>query len=177
LVRRHGTLARTQGKPPDGAIDARPNHLMKFAEDRPYANPEAAARKLIGIIYCNNEVGRRKYSAYTPTRKKNVKEPRRPLPCWIYGKLYQARNHFLHGNRVSIKTLSPTNVQTGLFWLAPSLYRLALSSFLDLAVEKGLPYWLSDDYERKPKLRAKRLVYDRQSMIERALLRIRKKKV
>jgi hypothetical protein len=129
------------------------------------------------ITYCNDEVGRRKYSAYNPNRKKNVKEPRRPLPCWIYGKLYQARNHFLHGNRVSIKTLSPTNVQTGLFWLAPSLYRLALSSFLDLAAEKELPYWLSNDYECKPKLREKRLVYDRQSMVERALLRIRKEKV
>lgn len=128
------------------------------------------------IAYCDQQVGRRQYSAYNLNQKKNVKEPRRPLPCWMYGKLYQARNHFLHGNRVSIKTLSPTGVQTGLFWLAPSLYRLALSSFLGLVADRGLPYWASDEYKRKPSLRAKRRTYDRQQMIERALLRIRKKK-
>src|SRR5215467_1097666 len=27
---------------------------------------------------------------------------RRPSPCWLYGRLYRARNSFLHGNPVSL---------------------------------------------------------------------------
>jgi hypothetical protein len=132
------------------------------------------------VTYCDRKVGRRRYAAYIPewnkrnNKKQQVKEPRRSLPCWIYGKLYQARNDFLHGNRVSVKALSPKGTQNGLFWLAPSLYRLALTGFLKLSVDHNLPYWLSDSYKSNPLLRKKRDAYDRQSMIERALLRIRK---
>jgi hypothetical protein len=135
---------------------------------------------LEGLVYCDRKVGARKYAAYVPTRKKGksgkqgTKEPRRPLPCWIYGKLYQARNDFLHGNHVSVKTLSPTGTKDGLFLLAPSAYRLALTGFLKLTVDRNLPYWLSDSYKDNPALRKKREAYDRQSMIERALLRIRR---
>jgi len=91
----------------------------------------------------------------------------------MYGELYQARNDFLHGNRVSVRTLSPKGSQDGLFWLAPLLYRLALTGFLKLSVDRNLPYWLSDSYKNNSLLRKKRKAYDRQSMIERALLRIR----
>ncbi len=135
---------------------------------------------LEGVTYCDRKVSRRRYAAYIPewkkrkNKKQNVKEPRRSLPCWIYGKLYQARNDFLHGNRVSVKTLSPTGTKDGLFWLAPSVYRLALTGFLKLSVDQNLPYWLSDSYKSNPLLQRKRKAYDRQSMIERALLRIRK---
>jgi hypothetical protein len=129
---------------------------------------------LEGIAFCDRNVGRRRYAAYSPGKKKKVKEPRRSLPSWIYGKLYQARNDFLHGNRVSPKTLSPKGTEDGLFWLAPSLYRLALTGFLKLSADHHLPYWLSDDYDKRPALRKKRKAYDRQSIAERALLRIRK---
>jgi hypothetical protein len=120
-----------------------------------------------------------RYAAYIPGKKRNnkgqkVKVPRRSLPCWIYGELYQARNDFLHGNRVSVKTLSPTGAKDGLFWLAPSVYRLALTGFLKLSVDRNLPYWLSDSHKNDPLSRRKQEAYDRQSMIERALLRIRK---
>ena len=125
-----------------------------------------------GITYCDRKVGRRQYAAYMPKGKRGTKVPRRPLPCWIYGKLYQARNHFLHGNRVTAKTLSPTGSQSGLFWLAPCLYRLALSGFLKVAVDQRLPYWQSDKYQKSEVLRKKRTICDRQHMIERALLRI-----
>ena len=132
------------------------------------------------VTYCDRKAGRRGYAAYIPewkkgkNKKQNIKEPRRSLPCWIYGKLYQARNDFLHGEPVSVKTLSPTGTKDGLFWLAPSLYRLALTGFLKLSVDRNLPYWLSDDYENNPLLQKKREAYDQQNMIERALLRIRK---
>jgi hypothetical protein len=135
---------------------------------------------LEGVTYCDCKVGRRRYAAYIPewkkrnNKKQNVREARRSLPCWIYGKLYQAWNDFLHGNRVSVKTLSPKGTQDGLFWLAPSVYRLALTGFLKLSVDQSLPYWLSDSYDKNPLLRKKRKAYNRQSMIERALLRIQK---
>ena len=131
------------------------------------------------ITYCDEKVGRRRYAAYVPkwkkdqNKKKKTKEPRRPLPCWIYGKLFQARNHVLHGNRVTIKTLSPTGTKDGLFWLAASLYRLGLSGFLNLVVDKKLPYFLSHAYDKNVPLQKKRKMYDRQHMVERALLRIR----
>ena len=96
------------------------------------------------------------------------------MTCWIYGKLFQARNHFLHGNRVTIKTLSPTGTKDGLFWLAPSLYRLGLSGFLNLVVDKELPYFLSHVYDKNVPLQKKRKMYDTKHVVERALLRIRK---
>jgi hypothetical protein len=68
--------------------------------------------------------------------------------------------------------LSPKGTKNGLFWLAPSLYRLALSGFLSLIIDKDLPYWLSDVYDKNPELRMRRKVYERQHMAERALLRI-----
>ena len=70
--------------------------------------------------------------------------------------------------------LSPKGTEDGLFWLAPSLYRLALTGFLKLSVDRHLPYWLSDD-DKTPALRKKRKAYDCQSIAERALLRIRKR--
>lgn len=134
------------------------------------------------LVYCDRNVGRRQYAAYVGKKKKRAapamqrtKHPRRPLPCWIYGRLYDARNHFLHGNPVSLKLLSPTKGSgEGLFWLAAPLYRLALGSFLNLSVEKDLPYWLSSKYDGNQKLQKKRRAHDRQHMIERSLLRIRK---
>ncbi|MCA3350880.1 MAG: hypothetical protein INF97_09825 [Roseomonas sp.] len=60
------------------------------------------------------------------------KVQRRPLAAALYARLYFARNAFLHGNPVSRKTLK---IQTGgqtLFHIAAPLYRLALTSFLDL---------------------------------------------
>jgi hypothetical protein len=62
---------------------------------------------------------------------RNIVE-RRPLAAALYARLYFARNAFLHGNPVSRTTLK---IQTGggtLFHIAAPLYRLALTSFLEL---------------------------------------------
>ena len=82
-------------------------------------------------------VGTRRYVAYKGRSKQPW--PRRSLSCWLYGKLYQARNRFLHGSPVRISLLNPPNSQAGLFWLAPSLYRLALTGFLDLSFKRPIP--------------------------------------
>jgi hypothetical protein len=123
------------------------------------------------LAYCDSKVGARRYAAYHPGKKKKVPKRRSPLPCWMYGKLFEARNHFLHGNRVTARMLSPKGSKDGLFWLAPPLYRLGLGGFLDLVVETNLPYWLSEE-GRTPEIRRKRDAHERQHMVERALLRI-----
>jgi hypothetical protein len=137
-----------------------------------------------GVDYCDRNVGRRQYAAYVPEREKakrkraGLKLARYPLPCWIYGKLYQARNHFLHGNPIPKNALSPKGTKNGLFWLAPSLYRLALTGFLDLSIDpsvrKKLPYRFSDAASTYPRFRKLFRAQDFQSMSERALLRILK---
>jgi hypothetical protein len=66
--------------------------------------------------------------------------------------------------------LSPVNAKGGLFWLAPLLYRLALTGFLDLSFEKRIP-------NRKNPQELGKYIADRmefnsyQATIERALLR------
>jgi hypothetical protein len=137
-----------------------------------------------GVHYYDRSVGRRQYAAYISERVKNkrkkagLKRARHPLPCWIYGKLYQARNHFLHGNPIPRNVLNPKGTKTGLFWLAPPLYRLALTGFLNLSVDpsvrKKLPYRFSDLASTNTRLRKLYLALDSQSMSERALLSILK---
>lgn len=86
------------------------------------------------VAYLNPRLSRKRYVAYMGGKKP---WPRRPLTCWLYGELYKARNDFLHGNRVSPKTLSPRTLDQSLFWFAPGLYRLALTGFLGLSVPKA----------------------------------------
>jgi hypothetical protein len=84
------------------------------------------------VAYLNPRLSRKKSSAYMNRAKP---WPRRPLACWLYGKLYKARCDFLHGNPVSAKTLNPSALNTSIFWFAPSLYRLALTGFINLKVK------------------------------------------
>lgn len=60
------------------------------------------------------------------------KVERRQLAAALYDRLYQARNDFLHGNPVSRATLNLRVNGRTLFHIAAPLYRLALTSFLDL---------------------------------------------
>jgi hypothetical protein len=136
-----------------------------------------------GVHYCDRNVGRRQYAAYAPEREKAKRKKaglplRYPLPCWIYGKLYQTRNDFLHGNPIPKNALSPRGTKNGLFWLGPSLYRLALTGFLgisiDPSVRKKLPYRFSDAASANPQFHKLYRAQDFQGMSERALLRILK---
>jgi hypothetical protein len=147
------------------------------------ASPLTVYRLFEGVHYCNRSVGRPKYAAHVPEREKarrkkaGLRPIRYPLTSWIYGKLYQTRNDFLHGNPIPKNALSPKGTKNGLFWLAPSLYRLALTGFLDLSIDpsirRKLPYRFSDA-AANPKFRKLYRAQDFQSMSERALLRILK---
>jgi hypothetical protein len=59
-------------------------------------------------------------------------QEKRNLPYWIYGLIYNARNHYLHGNPISADTLVVAQSKRNLFEYAPILYRMALAGFLGL---------------------------------------------
>lgn len=117
------------------------------------------------VSYLDSKLSHRKYVADNAGRKP---VPRRSLPCWLYGKMYRARNKFLHGGPINDKALRPQGIR--LFWLAPSLYRLALTGALGMKIIKPTKIkpgtnWL-EEYA-KTRMR----INDPQSLTERALLR------
>ena len=59
-------------------------------------------------------------------------QSKRNLPCWIYGKIYSGRNHYLHGNPITKDVLLIPRSKRHLFGYAPILYRMALTGFLGL---------------------------------------------
>ena len=117
------------------------------------------------VSYLDPKLMHRKYAADNAGRKS---VPRRSLPCWIYGKLCHARNKFLHGNPITAKTLRPKGIK--LFWLAPSLYRLALTGALGMKIVRPKKIkrgknWLEDYAIGRMRIN------DPQSVTERALIR------
>ncbi|MBV8648461.1 hypothetical protein [Paludibacterium sp.] len=109
------------------------------------------------VSYIDPKIKQRRYAPYTARVSRPW--PRRNLPCWLYSKLYQARNDFLHGNPIKKNVLNPKQAKAGLFVAGPLLFRLALTSFLNLKPEQP---------------QGKRFQINSQHMIERALLRTRK---
>ena len=73
-----------------------------------------------------------------PIRRGRRREQRN-LACWLYNRIYTCRNDFLHGNPVTRKNLLLPISRRFLTLHAATLYRLALSSFLDLAWKEPLP--------------------------------------
>lgn len=123
------------------------------------------------VSYRDRNVGRCRYCAYMG--RSNQRSARRPLPCWLYGRLYQARCKFLHGSPVQASLLHPKNSKASLFWLAASLYRLALTGFLDLSFKRRVP-GLNEPERPGEHIAADMEFYTFQEIAERALLRGRK---
>ena len=97
------------------------------------ANLEKVFDLLERVPWITKNCGHRRFD--TGTKRKRV---RRNLACWIYKKLYACRNDFLHGNPVENSSLMIPQSGRILLSIAPSLYRLGLTSFLDLSW-KGQP--------------------------------------
>ena len=57
----------------------------------------------------------------------------------IYGRLYRVRCDFLHGEPVTAKTLKLEKSGRQVQWFAASLFRLALTAFLDLRFSEAVP--------------------------------------
>jgi hypothetical protein len=89
-------------------------------------------------------------AVYKPLGYK-VMRPRRQriLAVWLYGELCRLRNDFLHGNPISETRLIVTPAKRPLHFIAPLLYRMALSAFLKLRPKPtGLPIRNDDFIER-----------------------------
>lgn len=59
-------------------------------------------------------------------------QPKRTLPVWLYGAMYHARNDFMHGNPIDPMRLIVAPGKRPLHLYTALLYRMALTSFLDL---------------------------------------------
>lgn len=122
---------------------------------------------LIARVKCNNnDLMKKKYVAYMGRAKKPW--GRRTLPCWLYGRLYQARNKYIHGNPITANLLKLKGAEQGIFWLAAPLYRFALTAFLSL----GRDAKSSEEPAKYKRYREEWFKYNyANSIIERALLR------
>lgn len=90
------------------------------------------------------------------------------LGGWLYFRLNDARNAFLHGNPIGPDVFE-TPKGKHLWRFAAPLYRLALTSFLDLKFERALP--AVDDVEELASFISDRAAFEEvQGLCERALL-------
>ncbi|HKJ63347.1 MAG TPA: hypothetical protein VKA94_15345 [Hyphomicrobiales bacterium] len=72
-------------------------------------------------------------------RKNPTKFTRETQACWLYDQLYAARNDFLHGNPVTSRRMILAGSKRNMEDFAAPLYRLALTSFLNLRLDRELP--------------------------------------
>ena len=86
------------------------------------------------VLWIDRRCGYRRFKTGTP--RKSV---RRNLACWIYKQMYTCRNNFLHGNPVEGSDLMLPKSRRPMNSVAPTLYRLGLTSFLDLSWKEQLP--------------------------------------
>ena len=95
------------------------------------------------------------------------KVTQRPLATWIYKKIYDLRNDYLHGNEVAGEALTLNN--KAIIDFAACLYRLVLTGFLDLEFNQPMPP--SDDEGATSKFISRRMEFRKpQRLLEAALL-------
>ena len=88
--------------------------------------------------------------------------------CWLYGRLYQERNNFLHGNPVGAQNLRLPKGRN-LFEFAAPLFRMALAAHLQLTFD--LPAPDLNDKDATSAYLGRRMRFNRaQDAIEEALL-------
>lgn len=110
--------------------------------------------------------GNRRYKAL---RQKTDIAMRYPMAIWIYTKLYRARNDFIHGNPISAKQMLLPKSKLPITRFAAPSYRLALTSFLQLAWHQAMPK--AERPEELGKFISDRMsFYHGQQIAERALL-------
>ena len=104
----------------------------------PGGSGRANLEKVFGLLervpWIDRRCGFRRFE--TGTSRKSV---RRNLACWVYKQMYACRNDFLHGNPVEISDLMVPKSRRPMNSVAPTLYRLGLTSFLDLSWKEQPP--------------------------------------
>ena len=76
-----------------------------------------------------------------------VGQKKRALPVWLYGELHRARNDFLHGNKITDLPLIVSPGKRALNLYTAPLYRMALTSHLELRVDRPPASEGETDYE------------------------------
>ena len=74
-------------------------------------------------------------------------QQKRSLPIWLYGELNRARNDFLHGNPIDGSRLIVPPGKQALHLYASPLFRMALTAFVDLKMDRRPPHEGETDYE------------------------------
>ncbi len=101
--------------------------LVKTNNDE--ANSRTVREKLLKTEYplCERKLSRH----YITKVGKNEKKVKLPFIQKTYEELYRVRNNFMHGNKVSTRTLFPfgTN-KPSIIRLAPTIYRIALWHYM-----------------------------------------------
>ena len=119
------------------------------------------------IPWLDRTCGHRRYAVRERRRR-----ARKDLACWLYEKIHVCRNDFFHGNPVNIRSLSLPRSRRPMESHAASLYRLALSAFLDLTWKEPLPH--QEGPEEHAEYGARRRDFEEaQSLHEHALKLIR----
>ena len=108
----------------------------------PGENSRATLNEVYALLervpWLDKRLGHRRFQTrYRQTRT------RRNLACWLYNRIYDCRNDFLHGNPVSHSKLIIRRSNRPLIYFAPPLYRLGLTVFLKLS-DKATPPPMTD---------------------------------
>ena len=99
------------------------------------------------------------------------------IASWLYRRMHNARNAFLHGNPVALRDLLLKPGGRGLLNFCAPLFRMALSSFLDLKWNEPPPHNISDiEIVSDWMIRRADFTADQQ-LIERALSQCREKPI
>lgn len=93
-------------------------------------------RLLNSVSWQDRDCRRRRFKA--GEKQANVTQ-KSTLACWLYAQLYEARNHFLHGNPLGRRTGLVPKTNRHLLMFAAPLYRMALTGYLDLRWSEPLP--------------------------------------
>lgn len=86
------------------------------------------------VVWIDTMCGHRRFKTGQRQGSKRVN-----LACWLYEHIYLCRNNFLHGNSVTSKDLFLPQSGRDLIFHAATLYRLALTSFLELIWKEPFP--------------------------------------
>ncbi len=74
-------------------------------------------------------------------------QKKRALPVWLYGELNRARNDFLHGNKITDDRLIVSPGKRALNLYTAPLFRMALTGYLDLRMDRPPAREGETDYE------------------------------
>lgn len=115
------------------------------------------------IPWVDKNCGHRRYVVRERHRAR-----KRNMACWLYDQINKCRNDFFHGNPVNFKSLVLPKSGRLMVNHAASLYRLALTAFLDLTWNEPIPN--EEDLEELIEHHARRgEVQSAQSLHEKAL--------